>query len=71
VLPNNSERKAEVKVTVGALSLITPDPEEQIIEVFSNVTYPGYNRDTKLHDIALIEVQMSTIRIFYFIDRRD
>lgn len=45
-------------VIVGALSLITPDPEEQKIEVFSNVTYPGYNRDTKLHDIALIEVNM-------------
>ena len=45
-------------VIVGALSLITPDPEEQKIEVFSNVTFPGYNRDTKLHDIALIEVNM-------------
>jgi len=54
---NNSELKADIKVTVGALSLITPDPEEQIIEVFSNVTFAGYDRVTKLHDIALIEVQ--------------
>lgn len=50
------ENKADMVVIVGALSLITPDPEEQKIEVFSNVTYPGYNRDTKLHDIALIEL---------------
>lgn len=48
--------KENVKVTIGALSLITPDPEEQIITVFSNVTYSGYDPTTKLHDIALIEL---------------
>lgn len=46
----------DVLVKIGALSLITPEPEEQIISVLSNVTFDLYNRETKLHDIALIEV---------------
>ncbi|EFX81484.1 hypothetical protein DAPPUDRAFT_230857 [Daphnia pulex] len=55
------ELKADIKVTVGALSLITPDPEEQIIEVFSNITFSGYDRVTKLHDIALIELSRPVV----------
>lgn len=51
-----SKVKEQLKVTVGALSLITPDPEEQIISVFSIVIYNDYVSTNKLHDIALIEV---------------
>ena len=43
-------------MTIGSLSLITPDPEEQIISVFNMVVYSDYNATNKLHDIALIEV---------------
>ena len=43
-------------MTIGSLSLITPDPEEQIITVFDIVQYPDYNPLNKLNDIALIEV---------------
>ncbi|XP_057373943.1 serine protease ami-like [Daphnia carinata] len=50
------EVKDTILVKVGALSLITPEPEEQIISVLSNVTFDLYNRETKLHDIALIEL---------------
>lgn len=45
-----------VRVTVGSISLINPDPEEQKIEAFSFAPHPQYNATNKLNDIALIEV---------------
>ncbi|KAI9556745.1 hypothetical protein GHT06_016536 [Daphnia sinensis] len=47
---------AELKVTVGALSLITPDPEEQVITFLDMVPFPQYEEATQKHDIALIEL---------------
>jgi hypothetical protein len=43
-------------VTIGALSLITPDPEEQIITIFNIIEYPQFDPVTLKHDIALVEV---------------
>ncbi|XP_059350834.1 complement factor D-like isoform X2 [Daphnia carinata] len=48
--------QADLKVTVGALSLITPDPEEQIITILSIVLFELYEEATQKHDIALIEL---------------
>jgi hypothetical protein len=52
-----------LKVTIGALSLITPDPEEQIITILSIVEFDLYDPLSLKHDIALIQVQF--IRIFF------
>ncbi|XP_032798197.2 trypsin-4 [Daphnia magna] len=46
----------ELKVTVGSLSLITPDPEEQIITILNIVKFDQYEATTQKHDIALIEL---------------
>ena len=53
----HSKPQAELKVTVGALSLITPHPEEQVITILEIVKFYAYDPtiSTK-HDIALIEV---------------
>ncbi len=59
----HSKNKADLKVTVGALSLITPDPEEQIITVFGINPYPTFEPVTKLHDIALLEVCFCNITL--------
>ena len=52
----HSKPQAELKVTIGALSLITPDPEEQIITIFNIIEYPQFDPVTLKHDIALVEV---------------
>ena len=44
-------------VTVGAYSLIVPDPNEQYIPALSMKVHESYNAVTKLNDIALIQVQ--------------
>lgn len=51
----------ELKVTVGSLSLITPDPEEQIITILNIVKFDQYEATTQKHDIALIEVYQSIV----------
>ncbi|KAI9556744.1 hypothetical protein GHT06_016535 [Daphnia sinensis] len=48
--------KEELTVLVGAVSLITPDPGEQLIGVFDTVYFPQYDVVTQKHDIALIEL---------------
>ena len=45
-------------VTVGALSLIVPDPVEQFIPAFLLKAHENYNPVTKLNDIALIQVSI-------------
>ena len=48
-----------MKVTVGALSLITPDPEEQIITILTIEEFYLYDPlVSSKHDIALIQVQL-------------
>jgi hypothetical protein len=55
-----SKTQTELKVTVGALSLITPDPEEQIITILDIVEFYLYDPTVSTkHDIALIEVRNS------------
>ena len=55
----------EVKVTVGSLSLITPDSEEQVIKVLSNLTHDKYDPLTKLNDIALLQVTSTIFTIVF------
>jgi hypothetical protein len=56
----HSKPQAELKVTIGALSLITPDPEEQIITILEIVEFYAYDPTVSTkHDIALIEVYNS------------
>jgi len=45
-----------VTVTVGAYSLIVPDPNEQYIPALSMKVHESYNAVTKLNDIALIQL---------------
>lgn len=44
---------------VGQYSLIYPDPDEQDITVMAMLMFEGYNSESKLHDIALVEVWIS------------
>jgi len=53
---DNSSAILDLKVVAGQVSLISPDPGEQSIGVKSIFVFPGYNNQTWLHDIALIEV---------------
>lgn len=46
----------ELNVTIGAGSLITPEPEEQSISIADLITFNGFNQASLIHDIALIEV---------------
>ncbi|KAK4015569.1 hypothetical protein OUZ56_030543 [Daphnia magna] len=48
--------KEELKITVGDLSLITLEPEEQTFTVFDMVYFPQYDSMTQKHDIGLIEL---------------
>jgi len=49
--------QTELKVTVGALSLITPDPEEQIITILTIEKFSLYDPlVSSKHDIALIQL---------------
>jgi len=53
----HNKTQTELKVTVGALSLITPDPEEQIITILDIVEFYLYDPTVSTkHDIALIEL---------------
>ncbi len=46
-----------LKVKVGAISLITPEPQEQNINVLSVVPYPTYDAVSKIHDLAIVQVR--------------
>jgi hypothetical protein len=43
-------------VVVAQVSLITQDVDEQAISVFKFIVNEGYVPDTKLHDIAMLQV---------------
>ena len=45
-----------LKVYAGQLSLISPDDDEQDITVASVIVFEGYNNQSLLHDIALVQV---------------
>jgi secreted trypsin-like serine protease len=47
---------SQVKVVVAQVSLITQDVDEQAISVFKIIVNEGYVPDTKLHDIAMLQV---------------
>ncbi len=47
---------SQVKVVVAQVSLITQDVDEQVISVFKMLVNEGYVPDTKLHDIAMLQV---------------
>lgn len=55
-LENERKLKENLKVSVGEYSLIRPDLNEQIITVLAMFMFEGYNSESKLHDIALVEV---------------
>jgi hypothetical protein len=50
------KNQSEFKVVVGALSLITPDPEEQIIGVYQLIEFSQFDPVSLMHNIALIQV---------------
>lgn len=43
-------------MVVAQVSLITQDTDEQVISVFKIFINDGYLPDTKLHDIAMLQV---------------
>jgi hypothetical protein len=45
-------------VVVAQVSLITQDVDEQVISVFKVIVNEGYVPDTKLHDIAMLQVHI-------------
>ncbi|KAI9556496.1 hypothetical protein GHT06_016285 [Daphnia sinensis] len=47
---------SELSVIVGQYSLIQPDVDEEVINVFKIYIYSGYNNATKLHDIAMLQL---------------
>lgn len=56
----NSYLPSELSVIVGQYSLIQPDLDEEVINVFKINIYSGYNDTTMLHDIAMLQVNAST-----------
>ena len=53
-----------MKVVVGQVNAMAPDPNEQILDVYSIVSFPEYNSTNKMNDIALLKVCFDTVRIF-------
>ena len=47
---------SQVKVVIAQVSLIAQDADEQLISVFKIIVNDGYLPDTKLHDIAMLQV---------------
>ncbi|XP_045030957.1 trypsin-1 [Daphnia magna] len=47
---------SELSVIVGQYSLIQPDLDEKVINVFKINIYSGYNDTTMLHDIAMLQL---------------
>ena len=50
----------QIKVQVGLISLIAPDPNEQLLEVLKIVIHPSYEPQNKINDIALLKVSDNT-----------
>jgi hypothetical protein len=46
----------ELKVTIGTLSLVIPDPGEQLITVYKIVVFSQFDPVSLKHNIALIKV---------------
>ncbi len=53
-----------MKVVVGQVNAMALDPNEQIFDVYSIVSFPEYNSTNKMNDIALLKVCFDTVRIF-------
>ena len=58
----NSVLPSRLKVRAGGVTLISTEATEQIAYVYNIHIFPGYNHDSRLHDIAIVEVSF-----FYFI----
>ena len=56
LLRNNRKSVDAIKLHVGQSSLIVPDEGEQVLTASSIIIFEGYNNQSKLHDIALVEV---------------
>lgn len=56
----------ELSVTVGASSLVFPDPFEERIFAAKVTVYDEFDATTKLHDIAVIRVLLS---LFFYVER--
>lgn len=50
-----------MKVVVAQVSLIQQDIDEQVLSVFKISIYEGYLPDTKLHDIAMLQVMFGLV----------
>ncbi|KAI9559822.1 hypothetical protein GHT06_013829 [Daphnia sinensis] len=57
----------KLKVVAGQVSVVSPDPNEQIHTVYVIFSYPEYNSTTKLNDVALLklttEIQFDSINV--------
>ena len=51
-------------IVVGQVNAMALDPNEQIFDVYSIVSFPEYNSTNKMNDIALLKVCFDTVRIF-------
>ena len=51
-------------IVVGQVNAMAPDANEQILVVYSIVSFPEYNSTNKMNDIALLKVCFDTVRIF-------
>ena len=52
-------------MVAGQVSLINVEPNEETVPVFSVAVFDGFNPQTKLHDIALLQVKILIIRTFH------
>lgn len=54
----------ELNVTIGACSLITPEPEEQSINIADLILFADFDPVSLNHDIALIEVHCTQTSLY-------
>ncbi len=64
---NYSFTPSQVKVVVGQVSLIQLDVGEETLPVFKINIYETYDPLTKLHDIAMLQVEQLEENLFSFI----
>ena len=50
-------------IVVGQVNAMAPDANEQILVVYSIVSFPEYNSTNKMNDIALLKVCFNIVII--------
>ncbi|XP_046439165.1 complement factor D-like isoform X2 [Daphnia pulex] len=52
----HGKNQGDLKITIGALSLITPNPGEQVIGVYKLIEFSQFDPVSLMHNIALIQL---------------